>query len=101
MSNSPRQPYEEMRTCIAGFKGHTVKLGDLVERLPELLKQIENVDEVWKAEYVSCWWTLEQVHGDAIEVGESGRLPGGTRETVDDAIQSLERLVNGVLAKAH
>lgn len=93
-----RQQYEAMQECIQGFKAHTMKLGDLVEILPEQMKAVDHPDEAWKAEWMGYWWTLEQVHGDAIDLGESGRLPEGTRETVDDAIEGLERLVNSALS---
>ncbi len=93
-----RQVYAQMQEALLGFRAHTMRLGDLLERLPELMKQLPEADPTWKAEWVSYWWTLEQVHESAIELGESGRMPGGTRQTVDDAIDGLERLVQGAMA---
>jgi hypothetical protein len=95
---SQKQPYEQMSECLLGFRAGTMKLGDLVERLPELVKELgDDVDPGWKANFVSQWWTLEQVHGQAIDLGESTRMPPDTRRTVDDAVSSLDQLVREAL----
>ncbi len=101
MSDSERKHYEQLQECVDGFRSHTVTLSDLIERIPELLKDLDDIDPSWKAECVSYWWTLEQVHGAAIDLGESGRLPKNTRQTVDDAVDGIDRLVQGALATTH
>ena len=90
--------YGQMRECLVGFRAHTMKLGDLLDTIPSLLKQVPATDQGWKDEFVGYWWTLEQVHEAAIELGESGRMPESTRETVDEAVDGLTRLVDGALA---
>ncbi len=95
-----RQNYESMKEALVGFRSGTMPLSDLIDRLPALLKENTDVDPEWREEFVGCWWTLEQIHGEAIDLGESRRLPTGARETVDDAIQGLERLVNRAITSA-
>lgn len=97
MSQIERKQYEEMAECLVGFRAGTMRLGDLVERLPELLKTLGDIDPVWRETYVGYWWTLEQVHGEAIELGESSRMPPDARRTVDEAIAGLDRLVQEAL----
>lgn len=100
MGNQARQPYEKMAECLVGFKAGTMRLGDLVEQLPELLKELEQPDPEWREACVGYWWTLEQVHGQAIELGESSRMPPDSRATVDDAVAGLDRLVQEALSNA-
>lgn len=76
------------------FRSHTIRLADLVERVPTLVKSLEDADEAWRAEFVGYWWTLEQVHEEAIEAGESRRLPSERRDAVDTAINGMIRLVD-------
>jgi len=95
-----QQVYGLMRECLVGFRAHTMKLGDLLERMPELLKEVDRPDPAWKAEFIGYWWTLEQVHEEAIELGESGRMPSSTRDTVDEAIDGLDRVVERALSSA-
>lgn len=94
-SQNDQEQYEAMRECMAKFHAHTMNLGDLIDELPQIVKKLEDVDPAWKSEFVSYWWTLEQIHGDAIDLGQSGRMPEGTRGTVDDAIVGLDGLING------
>jgi hypothetical protein len=99
MSDTQRKHYEEMSECLLGFRAGTMRLGDLVERLPELVKELgDDIDPTWKAAFVSQWWTLEQIHGQAIDLGESTRMPTDTRRTVDDAVASLDELVRQALS---
>jgi hypothetical protein len=98
MSTSHRAQYEQMQEALLGFRSGTMLLSDLIDRLPTLLRGIENPPQAWRDEYVSYWWTLEQIHGQAIDLGESRRMPAESRQTVDDAIAGLERLVQGALA---
>lgn len=90
-------PYEQMKQRLVGFRAGTVRLGDLVEDLPALVKEVPDIDPTWRDRYVSYWWTLEQVHGDAIDLGEAQRMPSDTRSTVDDALDGLESLVDQAL----
>ena len=91
------QIYKRMQECLLGFRAHTMNLGALVDELPQLVKELREPNAVWKSEFVSYWWTLEQIHGEAIEMGESGRMPADARKTVDESIEGLDRLVNGAL----
>lgn len=95
---SSTETYQAMQEALLGFRSGTLALPDLVDKLPQLLKDLGDVDPVWREEFVSCWWTLEQIHGEAIDLGESRRMPTGSRDTVDDAIEGLERLVNNAMA---
>ena len=100
MGATQRKQYEEMAECLLGFRSGAMRLGDLVERLPELLKGLEDPDPAWRETYVGYWWTLEQVHGQAIDLGESSRMPSDSRRTVDDAVAGLQQLVSQALADA-
>lgn len=91
--------FSQMRATVDGFRSHSVSLSDVVERLPDLLGRAEGLDEEWREAYISCWWTLEQVHGEAIDLGESRRMPAGSRDTVDDAIDGLSRLLDEATRK--
>lgn len=87
-----------MKEVLIGFRSGTMPLSDLIDRLPSLLKEAGDVDPAWREEFVGCWWTLEQIHGEAIDIGESRSMPKGSRDTVDDAIEGLNRLVDRALA---
>lgn len=89
--------FEQMKQTVDGFRAHTLPLSDVIERLPQLLSRAEGIDEEWREEYISCWWTLEQVHGEAIDLGEATRMPRGSRDTVDDAIDGLRKLIDSAL----
>jgi hypothetical protein len=58
------------------------------------VKTLDDADENWRAEFVGYWWTLEQVHEEAIELGESRRLPTDRRDAVDTAVNGMLRLVD-------
>lgn len=92
--NQTQQTYSDIREALSAFQAHTIRLADLIEQVPELVKTIEDTDETWKAEFVGYWWTLEQVHEEAIEVGESRRLPPERRNAVDEAVAGMLGLVN-------
>src|SRR5689334_1593186 len=89
-----QQTYQDIREALMQFQAHTIRLADLIEQVPNLVKTIEDTDETWKAEFVGYWWTLEQVHEEAIEAGESRRLPPERRNSVDEAIAGMLHLVN-------
>ena len=97
MSEEQRRQYEQLQQCLTNFRARSISLSDLIERLPTLIKNIDDPDPIWKEECIGCWWTLEQIHEDAIELGESRRMPPESRKQVDDAIDRLGRLVNGAL----
>lgn len=97
MPDIDKQRYESIDHCLSAFRSGSVKLGDLVEQIPEILKQIDDPDPAWKDEFVSYWWTLEQIHETAIEIGESRRMPPQSRQTVDDAVNSMKKMVSSVL----
>jgi hypothetical protein len=92
--NQTQQTYSDIREALMAFQTHTIRLADLIEQVPELVKTIEDTDETWKAEFVGYWWTLEQVHEEAIEVGESRRLPPERRNAVDEAVTGMISLVD-------
>jgi chromatin segregation and condensation protein Rec8/ScpA/Scc1 (kleisin family) len=88
------QTYQDIREALQQFQTHSIRLADLIERVPELVKTLGEGDEQWKAEFVGFWWTLEQVHEEAIEVGESRRLPPERRNAVDEAVNGMMQLIN-------
>lgn len=92
--NQTSQAYADIKDNLLMFRSHTIRLADLVERVPTLVKSLEDADEAWRAEFVGYWWTLEQVHEEAIEAGESRRLPSERRDAVDTAINGMIRLVD-------
>jgi hypothetical protein len=92
--NQTEQTYQDIREALLQFQAHSIRLGDLIERVPELVKTLGDADEQWKAEFVGYWWTLEQVHEEAIEVGESRRLPPERRNSVDEAVNGMISLIN-------
>lgn len=92
--------YQEIQETLDGFRTHSLKLGDLVDQLPQIIKDLDHPDPEWREEFVSYWWTLEQVHTTAINIGESGRMPADTRRTVDDALEKMEKLIKSALAEA-
>ncbi len=95
-----REQYERIQHALLGFRSGAMNLNDLLEAVPSILKDVESPDPAWKDEFVSYWWTLEQVHEDAIELGESRRMPAGSRVTVDAALEGLDRLVREALVSA-
>lgn len=97
-SGSQQEIYLDMRECLTGFSDGSVRLSDVIDRLPELLKRLDGADEEWREQYVEYWWTLENIHGEAIELGESRRMPPDTRKTVDDAVIGLNHLVDSALS---
>jgi hypothetical protein len=92
--NQTEQTYQDIREALLQFQAHSIRLSDLIERVPELVKTLGSSDEQWKAEFVGYWWTLEQVHEEAIEVGESRRLPPERRNSVDEAVNGMIDLIN-------
>jgi hypothetical protein len=92
--NQTSQAYADIRDNLRLFQAHTIRLADLIERVPPLVKALGEDDPTWKAEFVGYWWTLEQVHEEAIELGESRRLPSERRDAVDTAIGGMIRLIN-------
>lgn len=92
--NQTEQTYQDIRESLMQFQEHSIRLADLIERVPGLIKTLGDSDEQWKAEFVGYWWTLEQVHEEAIEVGESRRLPEARRGSVDTAINGMITLIN-------
>jgi hypothetical protein len=94
LMNQTQQTYQDIRQALMQFQTHAIRLADLIEQVPELVKAIDHADEQWRAEFIGYWWTLEQVHEEAIEVGESRRLPPQRRNAVDEAVTGMLRLVN-------
>jgi len=94
LMNQTQQAYQDIREALMQFRSHAIRLADLIEQVPELVKTIDDSDELWRAEFIGYWWTLEQVHEEAIEVGESRRLPPERRNAVDEAIEGMITLIN-------
>jgi hypothetical protein len=99
VSSNNRELFEQIQETLEGFQAHSVTLSDVIERVPSLVKEI-NVDAPWRDEFVGYWWTLEQVHEEAIEIGESRRLPVERRQAVDEAIIRMQTMIDGVLTSA-
>jgi hypothetical protein len=90
------QGFEAIRDTLLAFQSHDIRLADLVEEVPSVLKNLQTEQE-WKDQFVSYWWTLEQIHEEAIEVGESRRLPPERRHSVDVAINGMIGLVDQMM----
>ena len=91
--SSDQATLEAIQETLEGFQAHSVSLADVIERVPTLVKDI-NLDAPWRDEFVGYWWTLEQVHEEAIEAGEGVRLPAERREAVDEAINRMQGLLD-------
>lgn len=100
MSESQQDCLRQIQQYLEDFHAGKKRLGDLVDDLPDLLKAVPDPDPMWREEFVGYWWTLEQIHSEAIDLGESRRMPTDTRRTVDEAIGALGRLTNEALSSA-
>lgn len=87
---------DQIDTMLKGFRSGTVRLGDLIDEVPVLVKELDASDAPWKDRFIGYWWTLEQVHSEAIDLGESRRLPPERRDAVDQAIDGMINLVSAV-----
>jgi len=96
MPVAERQLLEEIQQALTAFRAHSLSLSDLIERIPALVKELEP-EPTWKGEFVGYWWTLENVHEEAIEAGESRRLPPERRAAVDDSVDGMLRLTRTAL----
>ena len=99
MSSSDHIIFEQIHEALEAFQSHSLSLNDLIDRVPALVKSVGD-DAPWKDEFVGYWWTLEQVHEEAIEIGESRRLPVERRHAVDDAVLGMQRLIDGALSSS-
>lgn len=92
-TNSGSTTLAQLDSMLTGFRSGEVKLGDLIDNVPHLVKKLDVTDAPWKDRFIGYWWTLEQVHSEAIDLGESRRLPPERREAVDEAIDGMIDLV--------
>lgn len=99
LSKSDHIIFEQIHEALEAFQSRQSTLNDLIDRVPSLVKSVSD-DAPWKDEFVGYWWTLEQVHEEAIEIGESGRLPVERRQAVDDAVLGMQRLIDGALTRS-
>ncbi len=84
---------EALDQLLTEFRSGQIRLSEFIDTVPPMVKQLNINDVDWKDRFVGYWWTLEQVQSEAIDVGESRRLPQERRETVDEAINGMVSLV--------
>lgn len=88
----------DLDSLLTGFRSGKVSLSNLIDEVPGVVKRIDLTDPTWHDRFVGYWWTLEQVHAEAIDLGESSRLPSDRRTVVDEAIDGMIDLVAEVKA---
>lgn len=97
MTDAERDTLTRIHQALVGFRSGAMNLASLIEEVPSLVKQLDPPSPEWKNEFVSYWWTLENVHEEAIEAGEARRLPPERRDAVDDAVAGMLRLSESAL----
>ncbi len=88
-----RRQYELMLDRLRAFARGAMSLRKLVEDLRSLADALERPAPVWKEDFLSDWWTLEQVYAAAIDRDELDRLPAESQILVDGAVAALNRKV--------
>jgi hypothetical protein len=93
MTPYDRRQYELMLDRLKGFAFGAVGLPKLIEDLRSLADALEKPAPAWKEDFLSEWWTLEQVYAVALDRGELDRLPAESQDLLDGAVAALSRKV--------
>ncbi len=94
------QLYLFMRSALARFRSIGLSLGELIElinRLSELLANLEGASEQWQQRFRTEWWELEQAYAIALDRQHDLNSP----EYADDikiAIANLGVMVESAIA---
>lgn len=92
--------YEFMLDRLEAFTRSAISLRKLIEDLRSLVEALELPSPAWKEDFVSEWWTLEQVYAVAIDRNELDHLPAESKELIDRAVASLRGMVVGAMNSA-
>ena len=77
-------------------------LGQLVNSLLALVEALEEPDEVWEADFIREWWTLEQIYAFARVKNEdapddfTNELPVDDINLAEEAVKQLKEMVKAV-----
>jgi len=96
MSDGNMQPGQRLRALaaesLAGYKGGTVSLRQLVDNLDVVWNGLERSG--WSDEFREHWWTLEQVYSVALDRGELHPLPAEYLTAISEAVAGLETVLD-------
>ena len=88
-----RRQYDLMLDRLRAFTRGAVSLRKLIEDLRSLAEALEDPPLGWKEDFLSDWWTLEQVYAVAVDRDELDNLSAESQVLIDGAVAALKRVV--------
>ena len=97
MSEYDRRQYRLILDRLGAFAHGRITLRMLIDDLRSLAEALEYPSKSWKEDFMSEWWTLEQVYAVGIDRGDLAGAQAKNQELVGQTVKTLTQLATRAL----